>query len=87
MTFVYLIENIARGLLLVLEILFFLRALSSFFFFGDDNAFSEWLYSMTEPLITPVRKLCERFGWFENLPMDVPFYITMLAIVILYSVI
>ena len=87
MTFVYLIENIARGLLLVLEITFFLRALSSFLFLGEDNAFTEWLYAVTEPVILPVRRVCERFGWFENLPMDVPFYISMLTVVILYSLI
>ena len=87
MTFVYVIENAVRGFLLVLEIAFFLRALSSFIFFGDENAFTDWLYSITEPAIYPARKLCERFGWFENLPIDVPFYISMLTVVILYSVI
>ena len=87
MTFVFFIENIARGLLLVLEIMFFLRALMSFVMIGEDNAFTELLYSVTEPVIFPVRKLCERFGWFENVPMDIPFYISMLTVVILYSVI
>ncbi len=70
-----------------MEILFFLRALSSFLFLGEGNDFTDWLYAMTEPVIMPIRKLCERFGWFENLPMDVPFYIAMLTVVILYSVV
>ena len=87
MTFVYVLENVVGGFLLVLEIAFFLRALSSFLFLGEENALTDWLYSITEPLIYPVRRVCERFGWFENLPIDVPFYITMMTIVILYSVI
>ena len=31
-----------------------------------DSPFSSLLIPITEPLILPVRYLCDRFGWFQG---------------------
>ena len=49
------------------------RAILSWFVREGDSPFSSLLILITEPLILPVRHLCDRFGWFQGVPMDVPF--------------
>ncbi len=47
------------------------------------RGFSSLLILITEPLILPVRHLCDRFGWFQGVPMDVPFLLTALFVSLL----
>ena len=49
----------------------------------EDSPVENFLYAVTEPVIAPVRALCERFGWFEGLPVDMSFFITFLLITVL----
>jgi len=34
----------------------------------------------------PVRTLCERFGWFEGLPIDMPFFLTFILLSVLAAI-
>ena len=63
---------------------FFTRLLIlSWFVREGDSPFSSLLILITEPLILPVRHLCDRFGWFQGVPMDVPFLLTALFVSLL----
>jgi uncharacterized protein YggT (Ycf19 family) len=66
-------------ILSVLQIAMLIRAIMSWFP-GDSNKLEIFLYSITEPLILPVRKLFERFNWFQGLPIDVSFFVTYLLL-------
>ena len=60
-----------------------LRMLVGFLFMDGQSKFGAFLYVVTEPIILPVRALCERFGWFRGTPMDMPFFITSLLLLAL----
>ena len=55
------------------------RAILSWFVREGDSPFSSLLILITEPLILPVRYLCDRFGWFQG----VPFLLTALFVSLL----
>ena len=66
----------------------FIRCIVSFFHWGqeDGGPLLGLLCFVTEPIILPVRMLCQRFGWFENIPVDVPFMITFFLLEIFANV-
>ena len=79
----YVLSATLRILLYALEILMLARALVSWLPLDEDSPIENFLYTVTEPVIAPVRALCERFGWFEGLPVDMSFFITFLLITVL----
>ena len=80
---VYLIKNTAMILITVLELAMFARAIFSWFDRTGESGLSVLLYTITEPVILPVRRLCERMHWFEGIPIDIPFTITWLCLMVL----
>ena len=63
----------------------FIRAIMSLFIQGD-NAILNFLYSITEPVIFPVRKLLEKFDFMPGLPIDLSFLITYIILSVLESI-
>ena len=49
----------------------------------DDNKFTGFLYVLTEPLIMPVRAIFKKMNWFVDFPLDIPYYVTTLILVLL----
>ena len=43
---------------------------------------SDFLYSVTEPFIYPVRMLFEKMNWFSGLPIDISFLVTYMLITV-----
>ncbi len=80
---VYLIKNTAIALISVLEIAMLVRAILSWFDQTGESGVSVFLYTITEPVIFPVRKLCERMHWFEGVPIDIPFTLTWLILMVI----
>lgn len=74
-----LLQNTVVLILSVFQLAMLIRAIMSWFP-GDSNKFENFLYAITEPLIFPVRKLFERFNWFQGLPIDVSFFVTYLLL-------
>lgn len=66
----------------VVDIAMLGRAVLSWFTMGEQTRIGAFLYVVTEPLILPVRNLCARFGWFQGLPMDMPFLITSMLMML-----
>lgn len=80
---VYLIKNTALVLIGVLQIAMFARAIFSWFDQTGESGLSVFLYTITEPVIYPLRRLCERMHWFEGLPLDIPFMLTWIVLMVI----
>ena len=61
------------------------RAVLSWIPEGNQTRVGAFLYVITEPFIMPVRGLCNRFGWFRGMPLDMPFLITALLLMLISS--
>ena len=61
------------------------RAVLSWIPDGNQTRIGAFLYVITEPFIMPVRGLCNRFGWFRGMPLDMPFLITALLLMLISS--
>ena len=79
----YVVVTLVRTLLYVLEITMFLRALLSWFPIDEESRLMSFLYTVTEPVIQPVRALLYRLNLFQNSPLDVSFFISYIIIAIL----
>ena len=81
------IAGTVRVIFVVLDILMLGRALLSWLPLDEDNPIEDFLYNVTEPVIMPVRAICDHFGWFEGLPLDIPFLITAFLIMIIGAIV
>lgn len=52
------------------ELMLIARAILSWLPLGFSNPIVQFLYSMTEPLLAPVRNFLFRFPFFQSLPID-----------------
>ena len=82
-----IIRNTLLLLIDIVQIGFLLRAVMSWFDPERSGRFSAFLYLVTEPMILPIRALCEKKNWFQSTPIDVPFLITLLVLSLLQTVI
>lgn len=80
MNFAYVIARVASTLITVIELAMFVRAILSWIPSLGDSSFGDLVYTLTEPIIAPIRALCDRFGWFQGVPIDIPFMITYLLL-------
>ncbi len=78
-----LVCNTAIALISVLELAMMVRAILSWFDPTGEGSVSAFLYAVTEPIIFPIRRLCEKMHWFEGLPLDIPFLLTYLVLIVL----
>lgn len=83
--FYSILYHTLSGLLTILWLALFLRAIVSWFDPTGEGAISGVLYFVTEPLIYPVRVLFEKKDWFQETPIDVPFFVTVLLVILLRS--
>lgn len=83
--FLVILRNTVRVFLAAIELAMFVRAILSWFF-AEDSRLGNFLYAVTEPVIIPVRALFDKLGWFQNLPIDVSFFVTFLLISLLGAI-
>ena len=82
----FFLQRIALLALSALDLLMLVRVILSWIPFSDTLA--DLTYSLTEPVILPIRKLFEKFGFDESaLPIDIPFFVTFLLIGLVESLI
>lgn len=77
---IYVITQTVSVLLSAVQLLMLIRAIMSWFPVDEDSAFLRFVYTTTEPIILPLRLLFERFGWFEGMPIDMPFFVTFMLL-------
>lgn len=58
------------------------RAIMSWFV-DEDNAVLNFLYSMTEPIIMPMRKLLQKYNGTSAFPLDMSFFVTYILLLVL----
>lgn len=79
----YVLIILVRALDIALSAMWFLmtiRALLSWMP-GLDNAFTNFVFGITEVVITPVRAILEKFDIMQGLPIDMAFMITYMLII------
>lgn len=84
-TVLYVIKQVILILLDIFDVAFLVRAILSWIDPMDEFTVSKILYAITEPLIIPIRRLCERLGLFQGMPLDMPFLLTLLLLVLVRS--
>lgn len=79
MYFLYVLLKILNTLLVAFEIAMFARAILSWFPSGGGR-FEDFLYSLTEPVISPMRNLIGKSA-LGGMPIDLSFLITYVLVV------
>lgn len=80
---VYIFLQTVLLLVGVIDVAMLARMIVGWFTMGEQTKFGSFLYVVTEPIIWPVRALCAKFGWFQNLPFDMPFFLTSVLMMML----
>lgn len=74
--------NVAVLFLMAVQLAMLIRAILSWFPM-DSNRFTDFLFSVTEPFIYPIRSLFAKLNWFQNLPINISFMVTYLLLSVL----
>jgi uncharacterized protein YggT (Ycf19 family) len=82
--FVYVVQSVLLIFIEVVSIAMLVRALLSWFALDEDGKLTALFYYITEPLIMPIRLIFDHFGWGRSSPMDLPFLVTSLSLMVLY---
>ena len=77
-----LMARLVITLLYALQFLMFGRAIMSWFSPDEDNKIAQFLFVVTEPLVYPLRKLLQKFDFFNNIPIDMSFMFAMIILII-----
>jgi len=62
------------------------RAIMSWFSPDEDNKLAQFLYTMTEPFVYPLRQLLNKFEFFSNMPIDMSFMFAMIILIVLTTI-
>lgn len=54
----------------IIEVLILLRVIISFIPFGRENKFLLFIYTVTEPILSPIRNMLSRSAFGKNLMLD-----------------
>lgn len=81
--FYEILVHTLSAILTIAGIALFLRAIISWFDPMEESRVASFLYLVTEPFIHPIRQLFEKKGWFEGIPIDMPFIATVILVAIL----
>ena len=85
--FLAFVQMTVRLVLDVLTTLMFLRAVVSWLPGLSDTRFGEFLYTVTEWVIMPVRSLFDKMNWNAPIMIDVPFFVTFILLTVVSSII
>lgn len=61
----------------------FARVVLSLFFPESESGIAIIIYTITETIVAPVRILFAKLGWFQNIPIDMAFFSTVLILVLI----
>ena len=81
-----LTQAVAEGVLLLVQIAMLVRAVVSWFPGGEDSVIGMVAYTITEPVVSPVRRILERFESVRNFPIDMSFFVAFLLVSMLSAV-
>lgn len=84
---IYILKIFITSFLSVMNIAMLLRAIFSWIDPEGNMRFSVFLYMVTEPMIQPIRKLCYKMNWFQRTPLDIPFLIVVILLMLLETLV
>ncbi len=84
--FIFVVRSLCVCLLEVLQLAMLIRAVLSWLPIADDSKFESFIYGITEPIIYPVRAVLDRFESISALPVDIPFFVTYLLLMLLSAI-
>lgn len=78
----YVLAILVRALDIALSAMWLLMTIRAILSWlpGIDNAFTNFVFTVTEFVIAPVRALLEKFDVMQGLPIDISFMITYMLI-------
>ena len=80
-SFVYIFLVFINASIEIITLLMFIRAILSWFPVIDRSSkIMSFIYMVTEAVISPVRRLLERFPSLSSFPLDVSFLVTYLLL-------
>ena len=82
-----IIYNILHAIINLYELLLVLRAIISWLPLGMDNPLVSFLYSVTEPVLAPVRNLLFKIPAMQNIPIDFSILVVFILLSLLRSII
>ena len=80
--FVYILVRVVSVLLFALELLLLARAITSWLPFSEDSPLVNFLLTVTEPIVLPVRNLLERSETISAMPFDLSLIVTYFILII-----
>ena len=83
---ILLLRRFMLTLLRVYELLFIARAILSWFPMMSMGGISDFLYTMTEPIVAPIRNVLWKIPFLQGLPIDLSFLVVFLLIEVLYNI-
>ncbi len=87
MFYLYSIVRLTVGHLVdLLSTLLFIRAILSWFPNMSNTRFAEFLYTVTEWVVSPFRALFDSFGWGRGTPIDLPYFTAFIVVSIIGNI-
>lgn len=77
---IYVITTLVSVFLYILHFLMLVRAIISWLPLDDESSIVNFVYSMTEPVIYPVRLVLERFEFVNSAPIDISFFVAFMLL-------
>ena len=78
--FVIVLIALVRAVLSIELLLMFIRAILSWVMPDSEGGIIDFLYYLTEPLVSPVRNMLMKIPALQELPIDLSFTVTYLLI-------
>lgn len=83
--FVTLLRSTLGLFIEALQLMMLARAIFSWFPNLSDSSLGDFLYTVTEWFILPVRAVFDKFGWGRNMMLDIPFFVTYMIFLMIGS--
>ncbi|MBQ9544841.1 MAG: YggT family protein, partial [Clostridia bacterium] len=81
---VYIIVETVKKLLGILIILFLIRSVMSWMPGDEESKFSNFITTVTEPVVSPFRLMTEKIQSLQGLPIDLSVFFASLTVMIVY---
>lgn len=81
--FLYVLTASLAFLIDVVLFIMFVSAVLSWIIQDDEYPLVNAIHAVADLFTIPVRYVCDRFGWFQGFPIDMPFFITVILLSII----
>ena len=81
--FAEFVKILADGIITMIQIAMLVRAVTGWFPGGDESIIGIVAYTVTEPVVIPVRKLLEKSESVRNFPIDMSFFAAFMLVTII----